>query len=353
MRPFDLSRAPLLRVQLVTSSSENHLLLLDIHHIISDGTSMEILVADFTRIYNGEELPELKLQYKDFACWQNNLFESGKISGQEKYWLELYEDIGRGEIPEPALPTDYPRPEKQDFTGAGYEFELGMEETSAFKELAAENGATLFMNLLAAFTLLLHKYSDREDIIVGSGIAGRHHADLQDIVGFFVNSLAIRNYPRPHKSYEEFLKEVKNNCVKAFENQDFQFEELVGKLNLERDPSRNPLFDVIFTLQNYERRKIDTGGRLQFSVFDYEIETSQFDMSIDILDKGDTIIFSVIYATSLFKASTVEKIARHYIEVIRQIIGNKKIQLEDIELSHELRDAVPAIEEETESDFGF
>jgi amino acid adenylation domain-containing protein len=352
IRPFDLSRAPLLRVGLARLAEQEHLLLFDMHHIISDGTSMQILVNEVARLYAGAALPELRIQYKDFSWWQNGLFETGEVKSQEQYWLDLYSK-NQGEIPVLNLPTDHPRSGTQDFRGAGYQFELGMEETAAFRELAAQNGATLFMNLLAAFNVLLHKYTDQEDITVGSGIAGRHHADLQDIIGFFVNTLAIRNYPQPYKTYEQFLEEVKGNCVKAFENQDFQFEELVRKLELERVPGRNPLFDIIFTLQNIERKEVKALDGLTFSSCDSQFETSQFDMSIDIYDRDDTIYFSVEYATALFKASTIERIAQQYMEVIRQVIHNRGIRLKDIELSHEFMDAVVPVHEEAESDFGF
>ncbi len=216
------------------------MLLFDMHHIIGDGTSMGILISDMAQFYQDEELLPLRVQYKDFSVWQNNLFESGRIKKQEEYWLDLFGN----EIPKLNFPTDFPRPGVQNFAGNRYEFILDKEETKKLSKISFENNSTLYMNLLSALNILLLKYTGQTDIIIGTAIAGRHHSDLTNIIGMFVNTLAMRNFPKGNKSYTEFLKEVNNNSIAAFENQDVQFEDLVDKLNLERDPSRNPLFDI-------------------------------------------------------------------------------------------------------------
>ena len=336
IRPFDLSSAPLLRVELVSFSASEHLLLLDMHHIISDGTSMGILASQFFRLYDGEELPPPKIQYKDFSLWQHHLLQSGKIKEQEEYWLRVYNDADA--LPVLHFPTDFPRPETFSFQGDIYGFELGRQETLRLRELASASGATLYMVLLAAFNVLLYKYTGQEDIVVGSGIAGRPHVDLQDIVGMFVNTLALRNRPRGGEGFMEFLEEVRSNCVMAFENQDLQFEELVDRLNIQRDASRNPLFAVELNVQNFERPQVAARslGDLKFTAFAFDYHTCKFDMILYAVEQGEGISFNLEYATALFKRATIEKIARRYLEILEQVSGDHHIRLMDIQLSHDI-----------------
>ncbi|HLP62049.1 MAG TPA: amino acid adenylation domain-containing protein, partial [Candidatus Deferrimicrobium sp.] len=198
IRPFDLSRAPLIRSGLIKQPDGNYTWLVDTHHIVSDGTSLTILTEDFMRLYRGEtQLEPLDIRYRDFAHWQNRLFESGAIESQEKYWLALYE----GELPRLDLPTDSTRPAVFTFAGDSYGFKLTGKEVVLFKALCRQSGGTLYMNMLAALNTLFYKYTGQEDIIIGSGIAGRRHANLQGIVGMFVNTLAMRNYPEAEMSY--------------------------------------------------------------------------------------------------------------------------------------------------------
>ncbi|MCP5053665.1 MAG: polyketide synthase, partial [bacterium] len=184
VRPFDLSRAPLIRSGIVQLPGNRYLWLVDIHHIVSDGTSHTILTEDFFALYNGSRLAPLKLQYKDFSQWQNRLFESGEIKTQEEYWLTLYSDVK--EIPRLNLAGDRKRPDVFTFKGSHYNFSLEGEEVKKFRRLASDNGGTHFMNLLALLNALFYKYTGQTDIIIGTGIAGRPHTDLQAIVGMFV-----------------------------------------------------------------------------------------------------------------------------------------------------------------------
>ncbi|MCP4150805.1 MAG: hypothetical protein GY757_23870, partial [bacterium] len=194
----------------------------------------------------GESLPPLNLQYKDYTEWQNNNIQKKIRKQQEKFWENQF----NGELPILNLPTDYPRPENQTFEGDKLSFGLNKNETHSLKKVAKENDITLYMTILSIFTILLSKLSGQEDIIVGTPTAGRRHADLESIIGMFVNTLAIRNYPEGTKTITEYLGEVKENTLQAFENQEYQFEELVDKLSLKRDTGRNPLFDVMFNLLN-------------------------------------------------------------------------------------------------------
>ncbi|MCP4214847.1 MAG: hypothetical protein GY765_09330, partial [bacterium] len=191
-----------------------HILLYDMHHIISDGVSTGILVTEFSASYAGMHLNPLTLQYKDYATWQNRFMESAKLQEQKKYWEEKFS----GEIPVLSMPTDYPRPTLQSFDGKRLYFEIDEALTADLHYIAGNYGATLYMVLLALYNILISRYADQEDIIVGSPSAGRRHTDLENIIGMFVNTLALRNTPAPGKSFADFLSEVKQNSLEAFEN---------------------------------------------------------------------------------------------------------------------------------------
>ncbi|MGN4562436.1 condensation domain-containing protein, partial [Bacillus cereus group sp. MYBK5-2] len=223
-------------------------LLFDIHHIISDGISTNLIIKEFIQLYKGELQPPLQIQYKDYAVWQQIEMQSERMRRQEAYWLNMFD----GEIPTLELPIDYERPSVRSYEGDTVEFTIDKEISDGLKEIEKQTGATLYMVLLAAYTTLLAKYSGQEDIIVGTPIAGRTHADLEPIIGMFVNTLAIRNYPEGDKTFYMYVQEVKETMLNAYENQEYPFEELVQKVNIKRDMSRNPLFDTMLVLQNTE-----------------------------------------------------------------------------------------------------
>ena len=211
IKPFDLGKAPLLRVNVIkiAESEDENILFVDMHHIISDGISIEVLIKEFVDIYSGKTVPELTVQYKDFAAWQNNMMKSEAYKKQEEYWLKEFEE----EIPVLNMPLDYQRPVIQSFEGETIEFTIEEEITKALNKLAKEREASLYMVLLAAYNTVLSRYTGQEDIVVGSPIAGRRHADLQNMIGMFVNTLAMRNYPDGNKTFNEFLKEVRDNAI--------------------------------------------------------------------------------------------------------------------------------------------
>ncbi len=333
IRPFDLSQAPLIRSGMIRCVDRNYIWMLDVHHIVSDGTSNVILTREFMLLYNGEELERLRLQYKDFSRWQNRLFERGVIKAQEEYWLGLYADIE--EIPRLDLAADYRRPEVFTFAGDHYSFELEKEDALAFKGLAIENGGTLYMNILAVLNTLFYKYTGQRDIIIGSVTAGRPHADLQHIIGMFVNTLAMRNYPEGEKRYQVFLKEVISSSVEVFENQDVQFEELVERLEPERDLSRNPLFDITMVVQSVEG--IGEGAELPVVEGEnqYTNKISKFDMTFFIVEQEDGISVSIEYYTSIFKEETILRLASHFKNVIKAVVTDPHIKLKDIEVMSE------------------
>ncbi|MBG9807845.1 peptide synthetase, partial [Bacillus subtilis] len=220
IKPFDLSQAPLFRAQIVKVSDERHLLLVDMHHIISDGVSVNILIREFGELYNNRKLPALRIQYKDYAVWQEGFKTGDAYKTQEAYWLKQLE----GELPVLDLPADHARPPVRSFAGDKVSFTLEPEVASGLHKLARENGSTLYMVLLAAYTAFLSRLSGQEDIIVGSPIAGRPHKDLEPILGMFVNTLALRTRPEGGKPFVQYLQEVRETALEAFEHQDYPFE---------------------------------------------------------------------------------------------------------------------------------
>ncbi|HEX3043744.1 MAG TPA: amino acid adenylation domain-containing protein [Bacillota bacterium] len=330
IRPFNLKQAPLLRVKLVKMAPDEHLLLYDMHHIISDGVSINILLQEFIGLYESQPLPPLRIQYKDYAVWQNERIRSGEIKMQETYWVQTFS----GEIPVLNLPTDYPRPAVQSFEGDRIGFEIDADLSRRINQLAAESGATVFMIILAAFNILLFKYTGQEEIIIGSPIAGRPHTDLEKLIGMFVNTLALRNFPMGAKSFTGFLAEVKANSLAAYENQDYQFEELVEKVNVRRDLSRNPLFDVMFVLQNTEMTTQEIHD-LRFRPYQMENHTAKFDLTCAAVEIGAGIYFTFEYCAKLFKRETVTRFAGHFTNILQAITAHREITLAEIEILDE------------------
>ncbi|KJD42170.1 non-ribosomal peptide synthetase [Paenibacillus terrae] len=327
VQPFDLGQAPLFRVGLIETDPEHYILLLDMHHIISDGTSINVLIQDFIRLYAGDTLPPLRIQYKDYAAWQQEQQQSERYQQQESYWLNTF----AGELPVLDIPTDYPRPAVRSFEGDVLEFTLDQRQSEGLKSIAVQTESTLYMVLLAAYTSLLSHYSGQEDIIVGSPIAGRPHADLGSLIGMFVNTLAIRNYPEGGKTFRDYVLEVKENALKAFEHQDYPFEVLVDKLGVDRDLSRNPLFDTMFALQNLEQKEQQLEG-LQLTLYPSEQNTAKFDLSLFAMEDGEQIACGLQYGTRLYKRETIERLAVHLQQLIHAVIEQPDIALSAIEM---------------------
>jgi len=348
IRPFDLSKAPLFRAELVKLEENSHILMFDMHHIISDGISIVILLDEFCKIYNGENLTKLRLQYKDYAVWQKEIMASPELEKQEAYWINK---LG-GDIPLLNIVTDYPRPPVKNFEGSNNRFELDLELVKKLKSFEEENEITLFMLLLAAFNVLLYSYSGQEDIVVGSPISGRPHQDLENIIGMFVNMLPLRNYPKGEKSFIEFLEEVKANTLEAFENQDYQYEDLVDKLGLEKDYSRNPLFSVVFSFKNMLNEDMKFEG-LKLKAYEVEKNISKFDFTFDIFEIDKRILINFEYSTQLFKKSTIEKMKDSYIHILNQVVNDKNIKIKDTIKTHDLITVETDVLETENFDFDF
>jgi amino acid adenylation domain-containing protein len=331
LRPFVLLKAPLLRVGLIKIMEDRHILMVDMHHIISDGVSHEILVKEFSQLYSGDRLAPSRINYKDFSEWQNKRLASGDMNRQKDYWLSKFK---KGDMPTLNMPLDYPRPSVRDIDAGGHvSFSLDTILYEKMNTLMKKTGTTLSMMLVAVYNVLLYHYTKQEDIIIGVVITGRTHADLENVIGMFVNTVPIRNYPKRNKRFSEFLAEVKKSMLSAFENQDYPFDELVIRLGLQGVTNKNPLFDVAFNLNNIESSKIKPTD-LVIKPYDRDNEWAKFDIALYVNEIHQPISFIFRYWTQLFKPSTMEKLKIYFSEIIDQVVNNVDIKLKDITLSH-------------------
>jgi tyrocidine synthetase-3 len=326
VRPFDLSRAPLIRAAVIETGAVAHMVIVDMHHIVSDGISLEIILGDLLALYRGRTLEAATVQYKDYAAWQRAHPSTDAVHAQGAYWTKLFE----GELPVLSLPTDFPRGAVQSFEGDLVRFHAGPATVEGLRAINRQCGATMHMTLLAAYTILLSKYAGQEDIIVGTPVAGRNHASLQRVVGMFVNTLAMRNQPRGELPFHEFLRMLRSNAIEAYSNQEYQFEELVDQLAIERNLSRNPLFDTVFASLDGGSRKFELdASRVQLLDFDWKI--SKFDMTLLAAEREQGLDFELEYCTRLFRRSTIERFAVHYNQILEQIARYPERKIADLD----------------------
>ena len=336
IRPFDFTQAPLMRSKLLKLTTSRYSWLVDIHHSIADGASIAILLRDFAKLYQQQcdlqyraDLPELKVQYKDFAAWQNQRLASERLKSQQHYWQQVFAE----EVPVLVLPTDYNRPENRSFSGKVVKFSIGCELTAQIKKVAKTTGTTDFMVLLAAFNVLLFKYCGQEDIIVGTVTSGRSHADIEDVVGVFINTLALRSQPAGSKSVVQYLGEIKDIVLAAFDNQDYQFEQLVDELAIKREVGRNPLFDSMFLLQNNPQVCYNAAGlTVSNLVMGAEDYVAQMDLLLEAEEQDRQYVFRFNYATELFASSTVARLAAHFNQLLEQIVAKPQASLSELKL---------------------
>lgn len=325
LKPFNLKKAPLFRAELIKFENDKCLLLFDMHHIISDGTSLNILIKDLCSLYNGQNIDIPLLNYKDFAIWENVNLKKETFSKSKEYWINKFKD----NLPILNLPTDYPRPTKKSFNGKKIYKILDKDFTKNIYDLAKTLEVTPYMLLLSIYYILLSKYSLQDDIIVGSPIVGRDNTKLLNIIGMFVNTLPLRIKIDQNNTFREFLKTVKDTCLEAFKNQNYPFNELVNDLNIPRDSSRNPLFDVMFIYQNEGNKDVSLEN-IKGEYFLPDTKTSKFDLSLEIVPKNDELYLNFEYCTALFKEDFIENLSEHYINIIKTIIETLDIPISRI-----------------------
>lgn len=328
VRPFDLRHTPLFRACLIGRGKTEHVLLLDLHHIICDGVSVDILIEDLGRLYDGQTLKKKTSEYRDFSLWQKGFAATAEAKKQEEYWLNL---LG-GERPALSLPTDFPRKPIQSFDGDRVFTRPNKDLCAGLRALAAKNRVSMYMLLLSAYNILLSKYSAQEDIIVGTLVAGRREEKFRDVAGLFVNTLLLRSQPRGELEFVAYLKQVRGECLSAFENQDYQFEDLVDRIAPSRDLGRNPLFDAMFGALSYDDRLTQFDG-VGFSRYELDYEISKFDLSLTVIEQRDQeLVLEFEYCTELFRKETIERLSLHYVNVLKEVVANPRVKLSDIDM---------------------
>jgi amino acid adenylation domain-containing protein/non-ribosomal peptide synthase protein (TIGR01720 family) len=321
IRPFDLSAAPLFRVELYRETEDRHILTVDIHHIVADGISLSILLTEFTQSFNRRPLSPLNLQYRDYCMWLTQPAQTEALQRQQAYWLDRFSE----EPPALELPLDFPRPPRQSQEGGMVSFSLGAEQARALKQLAAREGMTLFMISLTLFFLLLRRLSGQEDLVVGTTAAGRNHGDFSQVIGMFVNTLPIRVDVPLDMTLLQLAGVVRDRVLESADHQDYPFEELVEQVVTRRDLSRNPLFDVMFDLREeplgLPPSAVEEGDRnTRFIPLEAGVPAAKFDMEWVGVLAEEEIVFSISYAAALFKKETVERFARYYETVCRAFL---------------------------------
>ena len=307
-RPFDLAQG-VARGALLKLSDEEHLVLLTLHHIVSDGWSMGVLTRELSELYAGQvegrevELPALPVQYADYAAWQREWLSGAVLEEQLHYWKQ---QLG-GELPVLSLATDYARPAVQTFAGAAEWLELSAASSQQLRELSRREGVTLFMTLLAGWQVLLGRYAGQEEVVVGTPIAGRNRLETEGLIGFFVNTLALRTDLSGDPGFVELLGRVRETTLQAYEHQDVPFEKLVEELQSERDLSRTPLFQVMFALQNAADEKIAL-PELEISLEGSEQPLAKFDLTLELSERDGQLVGAVEYNTDLFAAATIKRL---------------------------------------------
>jgi len=317
VRPFAFDQAPFLRVGVVRLAADRHALLLDRHHIISDGISSEILVREFVALYMEAALPPLKLQYRDYAVWQQQERNSPRVARQVEYWQRVF----AGAIPVLELPTDFARPAVQSFEGATIRFQLGREEAAGVRELARRHDTTLHAVLLAAFNVLLARLSRQEDVVVGTPVAGRNHPDLENIIGIFVNTLPLRNFPASDKPFDTFLQEVKERSLEAFGNQECPYEDILEQLAVVKDVSRNPLFDVMYVHHRLRVLDLPIPG-LERHAYHHSAGKAKFDLNLICWEHPSELTFTLEYNTALFSGATAQRFAGYFTNILAAVGEN-------------------------------
>ena len=339
IRPFDFGKDSLIRVGLIKISDNEHILILDIHHIITDGVSNGILMKAFMSLYSNESLPDLRLQFKDYAEWQQSEEQQKEIIKQKYFWLNHFEE----EATAIELPTDFKRPVVKNYDGNILEFELSQDETLQLKLINERARSTMFMTILSIYYVLLNKITNQEDITIGTAVAGRQHTDLEGLIGMFVNTLPMRNYPKGDLGFMEFLENVKTVTLGCFDNQSYQYESLLDELKIERDTSRNPLFDVLFSYQNFEEPELSMLG-LKISSYDRGHTDSKFDISLTVVEDNEQLFLTFEYSTELFKKETIERFIAYFHKIVVAVIKDVDIKISKIDILSD-KDKVQLLQE--------
>lgn len=321
--PFNLKTGPLFKAKLLQLKDDQFILLLNMHHISSDGWSIGIFIRELCHAYltfsQGQKptLEPLPIQYSDFATWQRNWLQGEVLETQINYWKKQLKDAP----PRLELPTDYPRPPIQSYKGSHYSHTLTPELTEQLKTLSQQEGVSLYMLLLAVFNLLLSRYSRQDDLCIGSPIANRPHPQTEGLIGFFANTLVMRNQIKSEQNFQQFLHQTRQTCLDAYQHQDIPFEFLVEQLKPVRSLSYNPIFQVMFAVENNDSEALNLPG-LKIEWIDSSYPFAKFDLSLLALESDGQLNCNWEYATDLFETITIQRMAEHWEVLLQQIVTN-------------------------------
>ena len=332
-RPFDLSRGPLLRVTLLRLAEQEHCLLLTIHHIVSDGWSLSVFFRELSALYEGfstgkpSPFVELPLQYSDFAVWQRQWLTGEVLEEQLSYWKNQLADAPNVLD----LPADRPRPPVQTYRGTRQNLELSQDLTIKLKALSLHEGVTLYVTLLAAFQTLLQRYTQRDDILVGSPIAGRNRIEIEELIGFFVNTLVLRTDLSGDPSFRQLLVRVRKVALDAYVHQDLPFEKLVEELHPQRNLSHSPLFQVMFAFQNVPTTELSLTG-LTVNSLNLDRDTATFDLSLVMVEQAKSLSGTIEYNTDLFDSASIIRMIGHFQTLLESIVADPGIPISRLSL---------------------
>ncbi|WP_170923050.1 iturin family lipopeptide synthetase B [Enterococcus sp. 7F3_DIV0205] len=322
IQPFDLNKGPLIRGHVFSTSLNEHYFVIDIHHAIFDGESIPMFVSELAAAYNGEELKEAAIQYKDYSSWNKQL----DLQKQEKFWLDQLD----GAELNTEFPTDFIRGSEASFAGESFSIDLPKQLNEKIQAFGKKNGVTSYIFYAAIFNLLLSRYTRKEEIITGTAISGRTHPDVEKMLGMFVNTVALKQDVEPDVSFLNYIKQVQTNFFEVFNNQDYPFEQLVEKLAIKPDQTRNPIFDVMFSYENLEDESYSLGDA-QMSYYELPNNTAKFDLTLTIKEHPETVSINWDYNIQLFKEETMRKTSEHFVRLIKSALEQPDSKL--IELS--------------------
>ncbi|MBT6053763.1 MAG: AMP-binding protein, partial [Candidatus Scalindua sp.] len=331
--PFNLEKGELIRVKAIKLKDNRCMLLLNMHHIICDGWSIPIFVRELMAFYESNlhgmdaMLPALSIQFKDYTVWHNEQLESDSLKGAGDYWHRKLS----GEIPVMDLPADFPRPAVQSFEGNRVNFTINKEDTHSLKRLAGANGVSTFMGFVAMVKTVIYRYTGQNDIIVGTPIAGRQHKDLDGQIGFYVNTLALRDDVKGEEPFSMLLKKVKETVTAGFDNQIYPFDLLVEELEVKRDMSRSPLFDVMVTMQNKEEVEFHLPG-VNITPVEIDYHISKFDLTFSFIEIGEEIFCSIEYNTALYKEDRIKRTVSHFMTLLHSVISNPETSIDSMNI---------------------
>lgn len=325
IQPFDLKKAPLFNLKLISTGPETFFLFLDFHHIIADGKSLYLFIEELFNRYHGKKRERSAAQFKDYIAWEAAHHLSPELNSQKHYWLEKLS----GNLPLLDFPTDYNRPAVFDYSGKRENYLISADVLLQLKQVAQSANCSLHNLFFTVYTLLLYRYTGQRENIIGIPVSGRNHNDFLDMQGMFVNNLAIKSNIDIKQSFRDFLSIQKQNLNEALKNQEFLFSDLADQLNLKRDISRNPLFDTMFNYQNFGFPKVNHAD-FSVSYYPFDSGTSKFDLSLEILDFNDAMSYTIEYSTKLFSESTIKSVVNTFEDLLLQIIEKPEIQLSDL-----------------------